>query len=131
LLVGLVFLSSGCSRAQATKLDKTQENMLQVNGAFYAYITEKQRIPTKVEELAPIVAKSGHDPQEVLKSTRDQRQLQLKWKPVHPNNALVGDLMVYEQEGVQGRRYVLAGSEGFVQYRQEDFQQFLETWQKK
>ncbi len=121
---------AGCSSSSndtPEPVTATQENLTKIGRAYVKYTKEKGRPPKNVDELKPLLAKSG-DPDTILVSDRDHLPLVICWGADTRGShtwAKSVPVLAYEKEGQGGSRYVLLFQECFVQLMSE--KQFREA----
>jgi hypothetical protein len=106
---------AGCSATAPVPEPPTAQHIRLVTTAYLQYADKHGRAPRDANALKPILQEMGCDPNEALRSERDQEPLVILWdvqdlpavaarrkKSVQIKSCV----LVYEQRGQNGRRYV-------------------------
>ena len=99
----------GCGPTEVVgKVPDTVQNLKKISAAYLEATTKLERPPANVEELKPFLKKYG-DPATFLRSPDDGQEYKILWG-VDFQTAIKGGtlpVLAYEQEGKDGKRYVL------------------------
>jgi hypothetical protein len=113
----LVMIGSGCGRPTPATEDPTGKNLRLVMSAYLEYVSKKKAAPASAKDLAPILTKMGCNPDETMRSERDNEPFVILWKvndfpeiAARRSKDSVSHLKIfvlgYEKTGKEGRRFV-------------------------
>ena len=113
LLVASTLGGAGCSCSSIVVVDKplepAQERLAKIYMAYVRFSTEQKRPPRNAEELKPFLAEMGNA-DDILRSPRDGQPFVVCWGVnvgASASWAKSMPVVIYEKQGVDGRRYVL------------------------
>jgi hypothetical protein len=121
---------AGCSSSSPTtvlaRLDPTQEKLIKIKLAYSHFLSEKGTPPRSAEDLRPLLASGGDNPDDILRSSRDAQPFVICWG-VDINAKLpwakTVPVLAYEKEGVGGSRYVLTAVRSIGLMSEQEFRE--------
>ena len=128
VLLPCLLLLAGCSQSSDVEEDPPIiKNLYAVSQAYGLILGTTQKPPASMEQLSTTLAELhtaglGPVPEEVLKSPRDGLPFVVVLG-VQPNPDAKGEIFIYEQNGVDGQRYVMTLSNDIYLKSDEDFAQ--------
>ena len=118
---------AGCSSSPVTvqaPMDATQERLIKIKLAYSHFLSEKGVPPRSVEDIRPLLAAGGDNPDELLRSPRDGQPFEICWG-VNINAPLpwakTTPVLAYEKQGVDGSRWVLTAVRSVAPMTEEEF----------
>lgn len=112
LLAGLAGCSSGGAVREETT-DPAQENLQKVVGAYQQYLYKTRgRPPQRPDDLKPLLKAQGQDPDQVLRSPRDNEPFVVYWGAAMEGGEEDGDgvprptVLAHEKTGAGGQVFV-------------------------
>src|SRR5262245_46272058 len=112
---------AGCSSSPYPVVKQEETGNLSKIGAAYDRATEKLgHPPENPEQLIPFLKEYG-DPETILRSPHDQLPYVILWGRDVRKTTIPPPTIAYEQQGANGKRYVLTGM-GIMPMTEEEFQ---------
>ena len=116
----MLLVASGCAKPPTPPPeDPTEKNLRLVTMAYLQYVARKQAPPANANDLAPVLAEMGCNPEETLRSPRDNQPFVMLWnveelptiavkkrKDKGPPQRLKNCVLGYEKHGKEGLRFV-------------------------
>ena len=105
----------GCGSPEPVKreADASYQHLKMIGFAYQRAITELGRPPQNAKEILPYINYKGEGgPEAVLRSPNDGQEYKILWgvagEDMEPRASGTYPVLAYEQQGTDGRRYVLA-----------------------
>jgi hypothetical protein len=119
--------SSGCSSPAASEEDETTTDLRSIARAYDSVIGMRKKPPRSVDEIKQVLV-DFHDvgwvgpPDDVLISSRDGQPYVIVLG-VDLGAEISKDVLAYEKNGAEGKRYVLLTSRDVMQMTDDEFAQ--------
>ena len=120
----MALATGGCSKSASSE-DETTTDLRQIAKAYGVILSGKQRPPQSLDEIKQVLTDlhtDGMNPpaDEVLTSPRD-KQPYVIILGAKLGTQMTGDVLIYEKDGAEGKRYVFLMSYEVKQLTDDDF----------
>lgn len=105
----LVFVFAGCSPDPVVvgKQGESVDNLMEIQSAYWQFAEEKRKPPANKEDIMPLIPADRQAT--IFNSPRDGKPYKIYWgASVEETNFENPTIIVHEQDGADGKRYVLS-----------------------